>query len=289
MLIQRGVIAGSLDAAGRSLAEVARYSAEWPDFLVRHERHGPESFVFLGWLTPLVALAGLAALVTARRLALALVLALAAVLPMLLALGTNLPLYSTLWRHVEPFRFPRVPERLMPVACLALGALVAFALARAHERLPVLAAVALAVIAVDLDVSAYGPSAADPHNRAYAVLRSEPPGRLLELPVFTPDIHLGSVYMSYDMQVRRQRPNGYSTLAPRTADETARRLAKLNCGDTPKPGVLTALGVRYVTVHEGLYDTTRWGLDCARAASRELARLGFRRIAADGVVTLFRR
>src|SRR5206468_7353398 len=124
------------------------------DFLTRDEGHGPERFVFLGWVTPLVALGGLIALAAARRYALAAVLALAALVPMLLALGTNLPLYATLWRHIEPFRFPRVPERLMPIACLAVAALVAFAFERV--RAPVLVAVALAVIAVDLDVDAYG-------------------------------------------------------------------------------------------------------------------------------------
>jgi hypothetical protein len=286
LLVQRAVISGSLDAGGRTLAEVARYSADWGDFLSRDERHGSESFVFLGWLTPLVALAGLAALAAARRVGLAACLAAAAVVPALLALGTNLPLYSTLWRHVEPFRFPRVPERLMPIACLAIAALVAFAVARL--RAPLLVALALVAIAADLDVRAYGRSAADPDNRAYAALREAPPGRLLELPVFTPDLHYGSVYMAYDMQVRRERPAGYSTLAPLVADVTARRLAPLNCGEPPKAD-LAALGVRYVAVHLGVYRAARVRPGCASAAVAQLGRLGFSHLAADGPVTVFRR
>jgi len=286
VLVQRAVIAGSLDAAGRTLQEVARYSADWADFLSRDERHGSESFVFLGWLTPLVALAGLAALVAAKRVALAACLAVAALLPALLSLGTNLPLYSTLWRHVEPFRFPRVPERLMPIACLAIAALVAFAVERL--RAPLLVAVAVAAIAVDLDVRAYGRSAADTDNVAYAAVRAALPGRLLELPVFTPDLHYGSVYMAYDMQLRRERPGGYSTLAPLVADVTARQLARLNCGEPPKVE-LAALGVRYVAVHHGLYRAARLRPGCASAAVVQLERLGFTRLAAGGAVTVYRR
>jgi hypothetical protein len=206
---------------------------------------------------------------------------------MLLALGTNLPLYSTLWRHVEPFRYPRVPERLMPVACLALAGLVAFALARI--RVPVLVALLLAVLAFDLDVSAYGRSAADPHNRAYEAVRDATPGRLLELPVFTPDVHLGSVYMAYDMQARRQRPGGYSTLARKSADVTARELRPLNCGEAPRNGALDSLGIRYVAVHRGLYLASGIDPDCRAAAEAALRRRGFRPLASDGAVTVFTR
>src|SRR4029078_1189378 len=96
----------------------------------RHTRHALESFVFLGWVTPLLALAGLVVLVRARRWWLVAVLAVGALVAMLLALGTHLPPHSNLWHHVPPLRYPRVPERFMPVACLALAALAAVAVAR---------------------------------------------------------------------------------------------------------------------------------------------------------------
>src|ERR671928_29489 len=69
-----------------------------------------------------------------RRTALAVVLALGAAIPILLALGTNLPLYSALWHALPPFRYPRVPERLLPVGLLCLAALVAFACASIGSR-----------------------------------------------------------------------------------------------------------------------------------------------------------
>src|SRR5439155_25286848 len=108
---------------------VSQSSADGLDLLRRHRRDGPESFVFLGWLTRLLALGGLALLLRARRLGLALALAVGAVVPVLLALGTHFPLYATVWHHFPPLRYPRVPERELPVACLAIAALAAFAVA----------------------------------------------------------------------------------------------------------------------------------------------------------------
>src|SRR5262249_22412584 len=159
--------------------------------------------------TPLIALAGLALLWRSRRYALAAVLTLGVVIPVVLALGTNTPLYSAVWHALPPFRFPRVPERLLPIACLCVAALVAFAVARLRSLL--LAGLAIAVLLVDLHVSIYHKSApGDP-----AAVASSGGGRLLELPVFDPSVHYGSVYLWYDTADRRERPGGYSTTAPK--------------------------------------------------------------------------
>ena len=124
LVVERWAIADSI-GVGRSFAQVERYSAELTDFVTRSVGSGVEELVFVGWLTPLVALAGLWA--ARRRRGLAVLLGLAALLPALLALGANLPGYETLWRTVPGLDATRVPERLMPIACLALAALVAFA------------------------------------------------------------------------------------------------------------------------------------------------------------------
>jgi len=125
---------------------------------------------------------------------LAVALGLGALLPALLALGANLPLYEQLWRNLPGLRDTRVPERLLPVACLCLAGLAAFALA----RLPSSAALAaLALVAVDLraGVELFHPTATDPGNRAYAARPHDVP--LLELPIFLPDRQEGSVYQYY--------------------------------------------------------------------------------------------
>ena len=106
---------------------------------------------------------------------------------------------------------------------------------------------------------------------------------MLELPVFLPDIHLNSTYLYYDMTAQRQRPGGYSTLAPRPAFATTRRLRTLNCGDwSPQ---VAHLGIRYIAFHAGLYDALL--PHCLARAQAALERHGFRRVAADGAITVW--
>jgi hypothetical protein len=288
LLVAGLTIPGSITGGGRSLQEVALYSAEAADFVTRHVRTGVESFVFLGWLTPLLAIAGLAVLIWTRRYALAVALGIGALVPVLLALGTNLPLYSTLWRHFPPLRFPRVPERLMPVAVLCIAALVAFAVSKVPSRL-VVPAVVLVALFFDLHVRLYHGLPDDPDNQAYAALRGAPPGRLAELPVFLPGRSEGSVYLYYDMQVSRERPGGYSTVAPKSADDTARRLRPLNCGDwSVHPHALERLGVRYVAVHKGLFEgDVPVQKGCGPPAVRGLLAHGYRPLSSGGDIQMF--
>jgi hypothetical protein len=284
LVVGHFAVSGSIGSGGRSLREVAHYSASGLDFVTRHPRHGLESFVFLGWVTPLLALAGLVVLVRGRRHGLALALAVGAVVPILLALGTHFPLYSTLWHHFPPLRYPRVPERQMPVACLALAALAAFAVARVRVALAV--AGLLLVLAADLRVTGvYDAAAADRRNTAYATLRGAPPGRLLEVPVLDPSVQLGSIYLWYNQEARRERPGGYSTIAPRAAARLALRLQELNCGDWRRgtDELLRSLGVRYVAFHRGLAGPRGW------FAWRALQRHGFGQLARDGAVSMLER
>lgn len=275
---ERLIVAGSIDKGGRSLAEVQAYQATWLDFVTRFERHGSESFVFLGWATPLAALAGAVLLARARRRRLLAALLVAAVIPCLLALGTNLPLYGTLWHAFPPLRYPRVPERLMPIACLGIAGLVAVAVARLRSG--ALVALAVAALFFDLHFDAYVATAAGPGQQAYAAISG--PGRLLELPVFLPDVNTGSVYLYYDMAAQRQRPAGYA-LGPASTDGLARRLKPLGCGDW-SGDPLRGLGVRFVAVHAALYPAEPNG---EWFAWRALLEHGFRPLAQDGKVTTF--
>ena len=283
LLIKLTVIDGSIDSGGRTLREVNVYSATGLDLVSRHIRGDAEAFVFVGWLTPLVAIAGLVLLVRRRQDALAGILGFGALVPIFLALGTHNPLYAPLWHAFPPLRYPRVPERQMPIACLALAALAAFAVARLRWAL--LVPVALVALAADLHVRVYDAAAADSGNRAYEALRSQTPGRLLELPVFHPSVQLGSVYPYYDQEAQRERPGGYSTIAPQEAAQLALRLEPLNCGDwrPGTEGLLRRLGVRYVALHAGLYA----GTGRAWFAWQALVEHGYGEIARDGAITLF--
>jgi len=230
----------------RSFGQVERYSADLADFVSRDPRHGLEAFVFVGWLVPLLALAGLA---LHHRTRLGLTLGAGALVPCLLALGSHLPGYEALWNAIPGLGVTRVPGRLMPIACLAIAGLAALAVERVMQhKLPAaaVAGAALALIAIDLraDVTAYRPTAADEGNRAYAALRRVEGGRLLELPVYAPDRQEASVYLYYAMQAPRERPAGYSTIAPKEAARVLRELQP--CADVRH---LSELGVRFLAVH----------------------------------------
>jgi hypothetical protein len=287
IVVQRWAVAGSI-GTGRSFGQVERYSAELADFVTRGVGSGIEELVFAGWLTPLVALGGLVAI--RRQRGLAVLLAVAALVPCLLALGANVPGYETLWRRVPGLDATRVPERFMPIACLAIAALVAFGVQLAtdcYKRVPAaaVAAVAIALLAVDLRVPVFGAVAADTPSAAYAAIRGD--GRLLELPVFRPDVHYGSAYLGYARQSPRERPQGYSTLAPPAADRVARELRGLSCGrGTMPPG----LGVRFVAVHGGLYAASGFFAGgCAERAERALEARGWRVLRRDGRITVLAR
>ena len=255
------VIEGTTEEEGRTLAEVAYYSASPLDLLSRWQLAGPERFVYLGWLLPALAIAGLILLAHRRRWGLALLLGLAALLPALLALGTNLPLYETLRDVFPPLRYPRVPGRFLPLANLALAALaavaVAAAVARFHgRRRAAVAGALLALLAADLLVFPLRGSEADPGNAAYAALGESAPGRVLELPVFQRGTgQFGSVYQYYTLQAPRERPTGYA-LAPEEAFEFTERYNRLECGAwlLGDRAELGRLGIRFYVWHGGLYE-----------------------------------
>jgi hypothetical protein len=284
VLVQQVVVADSVVSNGRPFSQVRFYSAGLSDFFTRNTAHGIEKFVFLGWLTPALALAGLWAV--RRRGGIGWCLGLSALLPCVLALGSNVPVYEPLWRAFRPLRFARVPERLMPIACLALAALAAFAVdavvrhRAARERALVVAS-AVVLLAVDLHVPVFGAVAPDNANAAYAAIHGE--GRLLELPVFRPGIHFGSVYLVYARQSPRERPQGYSTTARLQSYLLARDLRGLSCGRGALP---VTLGVRFVAIHRGLYRQSRWfGANCANEAEAALRARGWTLLGRDGAIS----
>jgi hypothetical protein len=171
----------------------------------------------------------------------ALVLGLGALVPILFALGGRTPGYEALWRHLPGLQHTRVPERIMPVACLALAALAAIAVSRL--RWPGTAALVAIVLLVDLPLRLFEETPADPHDPVYAASRSEPPGRMLELPVYEPGNQNASAYLYYLMQALREHPSGYTTTAPVQADVTLRALQDEPCR------YLDALGIRYIVAH----------------------------------------
>jgi hypothetical protein len=227
-------------ASGRQFRQVEFYSAHASDFFSRSTDE-LEKVVYLGWTVVALALAGLVSLVLWRRYGMAAVLGLGALVPILFALGSNLPGYHTVWRILPGLHHTRVPERLMPVASLALAALVGISVSRL--RWPGTAAIVAVLLLLELPLDKFHETEADQNNQAYAALRDEPAGRMLELPVFTAGSQRASTYLYYLTQAPREHPSGYSTTAPLAADSELRRLRRSPCAD------LEAFGVRYLVVH----------------------------------------
>ena len=112
---------------------------------------------------------------------------------------------------------------------------------------------------------------------------------MLELPLFEPGIHYGSVYDYYQLQAPRERPGGYSTLVPRDAYDFYFLRNRLSCG-VWLPGdveTLAALGIRYVTFHDGMYEQGR--VPGAWFGWHGLEEHGFSPVARGGRVTLLSR
>ena len=285
------IVRGSAESEGRSLQEVGEFSATYWDLVSRWLPEQPERFVYLGWLLPVLAVAGAVLLWRSGRRWLTAVLGAAALLPPLLALGTTIPLYEVLWNAFPPLRFPRVPGRLLPIADLAVAALAAVAAARlvaaAGRRAALTTVVLFALVAADLLVFPLGSSSADQGNDAYAALRDEPGGRLLELPLFQPGIHYGSVYDYYQLQAPRERPGGYSTLVPQQAYDFYFLHNRVSCG-VWLPGdeeTLADIEVRHVAFHGGMYGQGR--VPGAWFGWQGLLDHGYAPVARGGRVTLF--
>ncbi len=293
LAIHLAIVRDSAESEGRSLEEVDEFSANFWDLVSRWMPDQPERFVYLGWLLPLLAVAGAVVLWRSGQRSLTALLGAAALLPPLLALGTNLPLYELLWNAFPPLRFPRVPGRLLPIADLAVAALAAVAVARlvavSGRRAGLATAGLIALVAADLLVFPLGSSSADQGNDAYAALRSEPAGRVFELPLFEPGIHYGSVYDYYQLQAPRERPGGYSTLVPREAYDFYFLRNRLSCG-VWLPGdeeTLADIDVRYVAFHAGMYEQGR--VPGAWFGWQGLVEHAFSPVARGGRVTLFSR
>jgi hypothetical protein len=236
-------VRGTTGASGRQFRQVEFYSAGVSDFLSR-DTHALEGIVYIGWTIAVLAVAGLVALVLRRRFGMALVLGLGALIPILFALGGNMPGYEFIWKHVPGLRNTRVPERMMPIACLALAGLVAVAVSRL--RWPGTAAIVAVLLVVDLRLGVFHETVADPHQAVYATLEKGSPGRILELPVFDSGSQSASVYLYYLMQAPHQHPSGYSTTAPVAADRRLHELQKTPCR------YLRRLGVHEVVTHYGV-------------------------------------
>ena len=226
----------------------------------------------------------------APRTACAALLGAGVVVPVVVALGTNLPTYR-LARHVVPhLKVARVPERLLPITCLALAALLAFAVASwpsdkvSQGRIGIVAtAVLLALVAADLHVHVYHAAAADEGNAAYAALRGvagRAPARAARLPAGRPARE----------RLPLLRDDGAAAAARRLLDDRAAH-RRHDRAPTAEAELRRLVARRRAARHPCDHAARRLLRDraCRFRAARTLRRHGFRRVAADGEILVWTR
>ena len=128
------VISGSTESEGRTLAEVASCLGRPAGLREPWRLHGPERFVYLGWLLPVLAIAGLVLLARRRREARDSARSRGRRPCGARARDEPAALRDRARRLPTPLRYPRVPGRFLPLANLALAALAAVAVAAVVAR-----------------------------------------------------------------------------------------------------------------------------------------------------------
>ena len=262
--VTRPYFAARQSVGERPISEVEFYSAVPRDYLVAHPRNvlmGPrwagsgsqERELYMGVVTPVIAIAALWPPVSAVRMGYAVGLALA----FELSLGTNGKLYPWMREHVLPFRGLRVPARMAIVVGLALSVLVGFAVARlsrvGSSRAAHIAVVVLIGVAIAAEYRSRLPLRIVWVKPApiYDTLDSHPNAVLLELPLIAPDVALEPIYMYFSTFHWHPLANGYSGFSPPAYGDLLHRMKQFP--DDESMATVRDRGIDYVIVHGALY------------------------------------
>jgi hypothetical protein len=246
---------GSIAGKGRGLDEVKLFTPHLQDLWNIHNVH-LERLVHLGYVLPLLALAGLLLLAFGRAKKLrnqaqAALWAMLALVSGILALGPTLPylpLYELLYKHLPFFNFPRVPGRMFLLAVLMLALLAGWALRELKPRLSskqawLLGLILVMLISLDTWPSTItGVSPLSPPGRVEAAIKENLPTgpdanqRLLGLPIWPGDSHQSAAYELLITRTRAKMLNGYSPVVPRAyVEKVFKPLYPLDLGLVTKP------------------------------------------------------
>jgi hypothetical protein len=179
-----------------------------------------------------------------------------------LSFGLNGPVYRWLYEHVWALGGFRSPSRFGIIVMCAVAALAAFGYGRIERRvvaagrsrlvalLPVLALLTLDYWAAPMYLTGVDSTVPD----VYRYVRSLPPAVILELPVPGPHampFH-DPEFEFYSTMHWRPLVNGYSGYFPAEYDQTIHDM--LDVPSSRSVARLRALTVRYIVVHETLFD-----------------------------------
>lgn len=271
------------EVGGRTVEEIARYSASLRSYFATSasnlvwgwsaDRWGDaELRLFPGLTAMLLALVALAF----RPRSIVGVYALTLAFAVELSFGLNGTVYRALFSHVDALQGFRATARFAAIAGAALSVLSAIGVTRIVEVFRSARARSAAVTVALLLVAGEGlnrPMAltsAEPVEPppVYQVIRTAPPGALLELPL--PDLKrlpgLEPTYQLWSLWHWRPLLNGYSGYYPRDYIMTVLRMNVF-----PGEGTLDRLrahDVRYIIVHRAFYDQDQYARLMLRMASR---------------------
>jgi hypothetical protein len=275
-------VAASRDIGVRPDIEIARYSALPINYLASPTENrwwgwtsnrwgSTELRLFPGLIATMLACAS----VLARPIRSVLLYAFMAVIAIGFSLGTNNPAYAWLIDHITVLQGFRSMSRFGVLAGCAIAVLAGFGfralLDRASRgRRTAWTTAAVALIALEAANHPLPLQNGSPRNvpDVYRVLRSAPPGAVLEMPVPRLNALPGHdpAYQTWALWHWKPLVNGYSGYYPRDYITTIIRMEVFP--EDASINRLRAHGVRYVVVHRQLYEPARLENLMMRIASR---------------------
>jgi hypothetical protein len=247
----------------RTRDEIARYSAAPGDYLhVSHEHALPlpraadiaeERSLYPGAVAVLLAIVGVAGAPIATAPFAGLL-----VVSVDLSLGTNGLLYSRLLEALPPLASLRAPARFGALVILSLSILSAIGAARllARSRFPQRLGCVLAGLMLIEYWAAPLATRREPLRppAVYAWLAEQPRSTVVELPLPVPEAlwEQETEYQLMSIYHWQRLANGYSGNAPRAYVEFLNEMRAFP--DDTSLRALNARGVRWIVIHEGLFD-----------------------------------
>ena len=171
------------------------------------------------------------------------------------SLGPAAGLYALFYKTIPIFAFLRAPERMGIVVALSLAILAAYAIRALRERMPerrrTIAVVAGAAALVELNSVPFDWREARPIPAVYHQLAAMPRGPVAEFPFYDRriDFHLHTTYMLNSTVHWQPLLNGYSDQIPDDFRTLARTLATFP--SKPSFDALRAARTRYIALHSG--------------------------------------
>jgi hypothetical protein len=276
----------------RPISNAAAFSATWRDYLstparIHYDWWGYRVFTGTGLFPGAIGVA-LTAFAVARgtafkdsRARMCLALGVAGVL---LSFGTHVPGYAALYQLFAPLRAIRAVVRFGYLGIVGVAAVAGFGVVELKRVVPdrywpPLAQLLVALVAIEAFRGPIGYSRYDGISPIYRQIRHEPDAVVVELPFYSgPAAFLHAKYMLNSTEHWRPMLNGYSGFLPFSYQRNYEALEGFP--DARSIAWLRALGVTHVFLH-----VDEMGPQAAVLADRAP---GFRRIAAEGPIVLYR-